>query len=133
MTDKKQALRSLVLFVGLPLFLGCQGNPAGPEISKEGDLTQQEEALPAGNLELLILPGDVDLAVGDQLEFALFWMDGAELYDAPGIGLRWSSEDPGIATVSDDGMVRAWAAGSVRIIAEIEGELAEALVTVRVR
>lgn len=131
MTDRKQALRSLILFVGLPIFLGCQGDPVGPEIEEGGDLTQQEQTLPAGQLQLLILPGEVDLAVGDQLEFALFWMDGAELYDAPGIELRWSSDDPGIATVSADGLVRARAAGTVRIVAEIEGEMAEALVTVK--
>ena len=46
MTDRKQALRSLILFVGLPIFLGCQGDPVGPEIEEGGDLTQQEQTLP---------------------------------------------------------------------------------------
>lgn len=131
MTTNKQALRSFVLFVGFPLFLGCQESPVGPENSKEGDFTEQEQTRPAGHLELVVLPEDVDLAVGEQFEFALYWMDGAEVYDAPGIKLRWSSEDPGIATVSDDGMARGQAPGIVRIIAEVEGEVAEAWVTVR--
>jgi hypothetical protein len=131
MTVKGQSLRSLILFVGIPFFLGCQGDPAGPDSLEDEDPAQQEQTLPAGHLELLILPGDVDLTVGEQLEFALFWLDGAELYDAPGIKLRWSSDDPGVASVSKDGLVRALAAGSVRIIAEMEGETAEAVVTVR--
>ena len=125
MTVKEYSLGSLILFVGLPFFLGCQGTPVGPG----QDMSAQ--TLSRGSLELIILPGNVDLAVGDQFEFALCWVDGEDIYDDPRKVLEWTSEDSGIASVSRDGLVQGLASGTVRITVEVEGAEAEALVTVR--
>jgi hypothetical protein len=128
MTVKDYSLGSLILFVGLPFFLGCQGNPVGPGQDMSAP---PEQILSGGSLELIILPGNVDLAVGGQFEFALCWVDGEEVYDDPRKVLEWTSEDSGIASVSRDGLVQGLASGTVRITVEVEGAIAEALVTVR--
>lgn len=131
MTGKEQSLGSLILFFGLPFILGCQENLMGPEGRGEGAIDQSEQALPDGHLELLILPEDADLAVGDRVELSLVWRDGEDFYENPGLGLDWVSEDPGVATVSHGGLVQALAAGTVMIRVEIEGRVTEVMVTVK--
>jgi len=129
MTRKLTQLRGLIPFVALPLFCGCQDGVTDPE-----DPVLDAQPLGeygGGFLELMIVPGNVDLAVGDYLELERVWRDGDEVYDDPQEDIRWVSDDPDIASVTEDGLVRALAEGTVRIRAEAKGVWAEAMVNVR--
>ena len=130
MTWKPTYLRSLIPLVAFPLFLGCNEGIMDPDDRRVDDPEVQDHRLPAGELELLILPGAANLEVGDLLELRPYWQDGEDVYDDPGKDFSWASDDPGIASVTDEGLVRGLMEGTARITVEIDGEAAEAMVTV---
>ena len=131
MTQKLTYVRSLIPFLALAGLLGCERGITDPENRGAEYSQDQDQRLPAGELELLILPGDANLEVGDLLELRPYWQDGEELYDDPAKDSRWVSDDPAIASVTDEGLVLGLREGTVRIRVAINGEVADAMVIVR--
>jgi len=88
-------------------------------------------APPVPVARLAIVPDSVVLTVGGSGDF------NAIAYDAggnvlTGRGVTWTSSDPAVATVGEDGGVTGVSAGSARVTAMVEGVSASAGVTVTV-
>ena len=125
MTRKLWHLRGLIPFVALPLFWGCQETP----------LEVVDPVNPPGKVGpppvFLVLPEIANLGVGDHLELETLWWDGDDTYQDAVMDARWVSDDPDIASVTQDGLVQALAKGTVSVWARGEGGEAEAIIRVR--
>ena len=128
MTRRPTHLRGLIPFVALPLFWGCQSSVMDP--LDTGRTACFPEGDGWGHPGLSIVPAIADLDVGDYLDFRGIWRDRIGTYDLPLEGIRWVSDDPDIASVTEDGLVRALADGTAKIRAEANGGSAEAMVRV---
>lgn len=105
---------------GMPLVLAAySGSACG--------VTDADEPMPVGSIT--VVPQSMELAAGATGALAV------ELKDDAGNVLRnrrivWASANPSVATVSDNGVVSAVAAGRADIAATSEGKTATASVTV---
>jgi uncharacterized protein YjdB len=81
-------------------------------------------------VDLVVLPESVDLAPGQTapLQALAFYSDGSQRDVTAEVD--WTSDDPAVATVGANGLVRAVAAGSTLVRAELGGLLAAAEVRV---
>ena len=126
MTQNSKYFGSLILFAVLPLLLGC-----GNDILAPGPAASQGHVNAAGEETLVLLPGNADMRIGQFLGLTPCWQDGEEIYVDPAKDVRWVSDNPGIASVTHEGLVHGLMEGTVRIRAEIGGETAEVSVTVK--
>jgi hypothetical protein len=85
-----------LLLAGALILAGCDSNGAAedPEIA-----------------DVIISPDTVSLAVGDQIDFSAVALtaDGDTIQ---GVTFQWTSTDPSVFTVADDGMATAQGAGT---------------------
>ena len=124
MTRRLKHLKGLIPFVALPLFWGCQETPLEVVDTGSGGMVDSR-------LEFMVFPEIANLEVGDYLELECVWSDGDDIYQDAVMSARWVSDDPAIASVTQDGLVQALAKGTVSIWAEGDGFGAEAIIRVR--
>jgi uncharacterized protein YjdB len=93
-----------------------------------GDSSTEPEAGAVGRIELA--PAEQQIPIGESRPITLTVYDaGGSAVETPS-GAFWSSSDPAVADVSQDGMVTAAALGEVQIAASVVGKSATAKVTV---
>ena len=78
----------------------------------------------AGTLALTVVPGIAEIMLGDslQLEATLFSPTGS----VRGLNVRWTTSDPTVAPISDDGIVASQQTGDVTLTAIVNGMTATA-------
>ncbi len=82
-------------------------------------------------LQIAIAPGAVQVMLGDSLSLRVSSSGGASGTVAMAASVaRWTSSDPTVATVSDDGVVASTGEGSAIIMAQVSGATATADVQV---
>ncbi|NIM49145.1 MAG: hypothetical protein GTO22_07780 [Gemmatimonadales bacterium] len=105
----------IVLGLGLSLWLGCDG---------------VVDVVPGPAVELQVTPAGTSISgVGATATFSV------EAWDADGTPLpsptvTWSSLNPHVATIDEGGTATALASGQVTIVAEVDGRVGYALLTV---
>lgn len=129
MSRKYAHLDGLVLFVGIPLFLaGCHDPNIGPPVVDDPvDLIDEyafEEAEP------IVTPSEATLEVGQSLKLQREWQDGDENYEALSRSVHWSSDNPLVAAVDQDGTVRALREGKATITASDKDGMGQAKIVV---
>ena len=116
--------RLLVAFLAVFFSASCRSDALGPTL----DLQNPVDG------DLIVQPADLELSSGGSgfLSSALRAANGADLTSFPGSGrIKWSSEAPAIASVSENGAVTAKLPGQTRITATLDGKSASALVVVQ--
>jgi len=90
---------------------------------------EDQVVAPAQVVTVEVLPAELTLSEGEDAEVSVIAREreGREL---SGRSVVWSVDDPGIATVSPEGVVEAHAPGTTRIHATVEGRAGSASVTV---
>jgi hypothetical protein len=89
--------------------------------------SQPPAEVPVAAIEIQGLTGELGLGQVVALTARVRGQDGA-LLDRP---VAWASSDPGIATISADGVLTARGPGQVRITASVDGREAVAVISVR--
>ena len=112
---------AILLLLVLPLLAGCSDTPTSPGEDAVPHAPAASSDLPW----LSIVPRDLELAVGDSQQLTLVrWQwhpDGVMRVEVSDPTIRWVTEDDQIATVSQDGMLRAVGKGDTEIRA-LNGE-----------
>jgi serine/threonine-protein kinase len=85
---------------------------------------------PAAPVACRVHPAAHTLSVQDELQLTAEAVT-AKGFPIPGSQIKWASSNPSIATISEDGVVRAMKAGTAIIAAEAGGKKATARITVR--
>jgi hypothetical protein len=136
MSKTTRSLKGLILFVVVPLAMGCQKDPLDPveDLDARPDAYAygggNGEQLPGEPPRLLIIPKDLVIAVGEEAAFERIWEDDDDNYDAPDKIVAWVSSDPDVARVNHEGLVQGLKPGTATIHATAESGTATATVTV---
>jgi hypothetical protein len=112
---------ALLLLGAVPLMFACRDDVTGPR--------NLDEPEPAG-LHLAVVPGLVTIQVGQTVQLTAILKDSQGTPLGGYSAMLWSSSNPGIASVSDRGAIRALAEGSVTITVGCGEYCAYATVTV---
>ncbi len=117
---KNRALVPLLSLAAIALFPGC-GQNGITDFGQETDPGQEREFTPRPTFDLVVLPANPSLEVGETLRLEAFLKNSHTGHLTPAGPIRWESESLKRATVSEDGLVEAHGAGEAFIIA-IRGE-----------
>ena len=71
--------------------------------------------------DVTVIPEDTDIVIGQQIPYAVNLRDAANTPIDDERPVDWTSADPDIATIDDDGMVEGVGPGDTEIIAVVEG------------
>ncbi len=88
------------------------------------------ESKPAAPVACRVFPTTPILSMNEEVKLTAEAVT-AKGFAIPGSQVRWATSNPSVATVSDDGLVRAVSGGTAIIAAEAGGKKATARVTVR--
>ena len=108
-------LNGLIPFVALPLLLGgCDENILGPEVELTGEISYEE-----GDQSLKMTPKKAVLKPGESIRLKAEWEEADDpLIPYEGASrVFWESDNPGVATVDQDGIVLALHEGTAIITA----------------
>ena len=108
----RRYLSSVLLLAGLA---ACGDSPTSTSVPQEAAVTVSQKA--------------VSLLVGQELTLTAS-VRSAGQQDVPGAAVEWESLNPGVATVTQAGVVRGVALGSAQIVARSSGRADTATVTV---
>lgn len=78
--------------------------------------------------DLIVEPNAVSIAVGEQIQLVALRPNGTAAY---GSTTTWTTSDPSVAQVANDGTVSAVGEGDVTLIATLDGKQGSALMSVR--
>ena len=107
---------AVLVLMALPLLQGCSDDFTGPDGRNPGVTVDR----------LVLSPGTLEIQVGAQVQMNAK-MDDQDI--APR-AVEWVSSAPGVAAVSEDGLVEGLATGVVIITAEYQGTFGTAQVRV---
>lgn len=110
---RRRRVRLLVGLLGIGLSAGC------------GDVVVQ----PADVAAVRVEPSEAELAVGSNVQLSAQALDGDDR-PVSGVAITWSSLNPGIATVSSDGLVTGQGPGQVQVRATVGGHTGSAALVV---
>lgn len=122
--------RAALLLAGLA---ACHGHTdvdeTGPDVIVDTDPDGETGDMgPAPSWELALSPDDLAVGVGAELLLVLRGVSPEGEHLSP--EARWTTTDPGVLEVAADGTVRAVAAGTAEVVAEVDGDEARARVQV---
>ncbi|MGD2121579.1 MAG: Ig-like domain-containing protein [Gemmatimonadota bacterium] len=115
----------LLLLLPLPVLYACGNDVTGPE----GGLQAHSGRTPVFPT-LVVFPDFLTLKPGDSSQFGIFLERRGPDLVPPELKVIWSSSDPAVATVSENGEISALQEGSAVIQANYGGLTAEAGVMV---
>jgi len=113
-------LLTLVVTAGTGLLIACGGEEAA---------TAPAPAAPAGVASVTVSPVTADILVGSTVQLTATPMDAAGNV-LPGLAVTWASTAPGVATVSEGGLVTGASPCLATITARIGGRSGSASITV---
>jgi len=120
----KSAIAMLVL-LPLPVLFGCADDITGPEKDR-ATMESGERSTPA----LVVYPDFLSLAPGETAQLGVTLEQRGPDLGLEDLEVRWSSSDPGIVSVSENGEVTALDEGQAIIYAEHGRWIADAGVLV---